>query len=153
MTSQSDDSLVDLGVVVFELPPEPLVEDSIVVPVVEELTDVVVESPPPPPPPPHPAASTKANATSTTRRSTARVSIGPPRHESDAPSMITRIADSDQRFRHNGPVSRDTVVDEVGSTATVEEALNIRHPARRRTALSIVLVLAFLASRKSSSAG
>jgi hypothetical protein len=83
MTPQSDGSLVDLGVVVFELPPVvPLVEDSIVVPVVGELEVVVdVESLPPPPPSPHPAASTKANATSATRRSIGRESIAAPRHE------------------------------------------------------------------------
>jgi hypothetical protein len=74
MTPQSDGSLVDLGVMVFELP---LVEGSIVVSVVEELDDVV-ESPPPPLPPPHPAASTKANTTSTIRRSTGRESIAAP---------------------------------------------------------------------------
>lgn len=81
MTPQSDGSLVDLGVVVFELPlVVPLVEGSTVVSVVEELDDVVVESPPPPPP--HPAASTKANTTSTIRRSTGRESIAAaPRHE------------------------------------------------------------------------
>jgi hypothetical protein len=81
MTPQSDGSLVDLGVVVFELPlVVSLVEGSIVVSVVEELDDVV-ESPPPPLPPPHPAASTKANTTSTIRRSTGRESIAAPRHE------------------------------------------------------------------------
>lgn len=67
---------MDLGVVVFELPPVvPLVEGSIVVSVVEELDDVV-ESPPLPPP--HPAASTKANTASTIRRSTGRESIAAP---------------------------------------------------------------------------